>query len=101
MGIRNKETLKWFNNSKGFGFIQRDEDEDTKLTREYALKQKAKNYLEIKKNSIVVAQGIRTGSLFFTLPVELSAKIVSYLSSNFHTEEEANRIAYEHLSRPK
>lgn len=28
MAAREKGTVKWFNNSKGFGFIQRDEGED-------------------------------------------------------------------------
>jgi CspA family cold shock protein len=28
MAAREKGTVKWFNNSKGFGFIQRDSGED-------------------------------------------------------------------------
>lgn len=28
MSAREKGTVKWFNNSKGFGFIQRDSGED-------------------------------------------------------------------------
>jgi len=28
MAVREKGTVKWFNNSKGFGFIQRDQGED-------------------------------------------------------------------------
>ena len=28
MAAREKGTVKWFNNSKGFGFIQRDQGED-------------------------------------------------------------------------
>ena len=28
MSAREKGTVKWFNNSKGFGFIQRDQGED-------------------------------------------------------------------------
>ncbi len=28
MSVREKGTVKWFNNSKGFGFIQRDKGED-------------------------------------------------------------------------
>jgi CspA family cold shock protein len=28
MSVREKGTVKWFNNSKGFGFIQRDQGED-------------------------------------------------------------------------
>ena len=28
MATREKGTVKWFNNSKGFGFIQRDKGED-------------------------------------------------------------------------
>lgn len=28
MSVREKGTVKWFNNSKGFGFIQRDNGED-------------------------------------------------------------------------
>lgn len=28
MAAREKGTVKWFNNSKGFGFIQRDNGED-------------------------------------------------------------------------
>lgn len=28
MSAREKGTVKWFNNSKGFGFIQRDKGED-------------------------------------------------------------------------
>jgi cold shock protein len=28
MAAREKGTVKWFNNSKGFGFIQRDKGED-------------------------------------------------------------------------
>ena len=28
MSTREKGTVKWFNNSKGFGFIQRDQGED-------------------------------------------------------------------------
>jgi CspA family cold shock protein len=28
MSVREKGTVKWFNNSKGFGFIQRDQGND-------------------------------------------------------------------------
>lgn len=28
MAVRERGTVKWFNNSKGFGFIQRDKGED-------------------------------------------------------------------------
>lgn len=28
MAVRERGTVKWFNNSKGFGFIQRDQGED-------------------------------------------------------------------------
>lgn len=28
MSVREKGTVKWFNNSKGFGFIQRDQGDD-------------------------------------------------------------------------
>jgi CspA family cold shock protein len=28
MSVRERGTVKWFNNSKGFGFIQRDKGED-------------------------------------------------------------------------
>ena len=57
MAAREKGTVKWFNNSKGFGFIQRDNGEDVFVHFKAITGSGYKSLEEGQRVEFVVTQG--------------------------------------------
>jgi len=57
MAVREKGTVKWFNNSKGFGFIQRDKGDDVFVHFKSITGDGYKSLEEGQRVEFVVSQG--------------------------------------------
>ena len=57
--------------------------------------------IEIRKNARILAQGVRGGSIFSTLPTELLIKIAGHTGTpRSHSTEDAEEIARQNLGKP-
>lgn len=60
-----------------------------------------KSFTEMRKNARIIAQDMRNGGLFSTLPMDLNAIIVGFTGdNNVHDTEQATKIATDHFCKP-
>ncbi len=57
MAVREEGTVKWFNNSKGFGFISRDNGEDVFVHFKAIMSDGYKSLNEGQRVAFIVAKG--------------------------------------------